>query len=239
MRLKKVSQIVALDPDIRVADFERELNAEGLTGGYLPAAGVNTRLSDCLARRVPNLFFMKYGGIENLCVGGTVITPGGREFVIKTAPRAAVGPDFRRIAIGSDGRLGKFKEVALRVFPSAEAELWGIILLERVSKALEGLRRMLGCQILPLFGRFLEDDEAAGLLRSLNLQESDKTIFAFKLSGPKSMVEAEKEAVTRIFEEQRGLSYWPSKEAEKEILDETLINAEGFSAFIARAGALV
>lgn len=238
MRLKKTSQTVTVDPEIRVTDYERELNAEGLTGGYFPSQGKRSLLNECLAKRTPNLFFLKYGGIEELCVGGTVMGPSGKPFQIKAAPRAAVGPDFRRVVIGSEGNLGHFKEVVLRVFPLPEVELWGIFLFESVSKALEGFRQMLGFQIHPLFGRILEEEEALGLLRSLNFPEDDRTIFAFKLAGMKSMVEAEKETLTRLFEEKRALSYWPSKGAENEILDETLINPEGFFAFMNRISSL-
>ena len=63
-QLNKISQLVTIDPDITFDDYEARLNNEGLTSGYLPLTGSGTTLSAVLASRIPNLYFVKYGGIE-------------------------------------------------------------------------------------------------------------------------------------------------------------------------------
>ena len=130
MHLHKISQIVTLDPEIRIIDYERQLNGEGFTSGYRPVTGLQTSLASCLAERTGNLFFLKYGGIEELCVGGTVTTPQGVAFHIKDYPCAATGPDLRRAVIGSRQLLGRFREVSLKVFPLPETLAWGLALFD-------------------------------------------------------------------------------------------------------------
>ncbi|MBI4412320.1 MAG: hypothetical protein HY541_07550 [Deltaproteobacteria bacterium] len=224
--LHKISLIAVVDPEMRVIDYEQKLNAEGLTSGYRPVTGMQTPLSACLAERTANLFFLKYGGIEELCVGGAVVTPQGVAFPIKDYPRAATGCDLRRVVIGSRGLLGQFREGSLKVFPLPEALVWGLALFEGPEAALEGVRRMVGSFIRPLFVRIMEEKEGSGLLRSLNLSEEAKVVLAFKLGGLKGMVEAEREAVMKLNEADNVLFHWPVRPAEVEVLDQTLIVRE-------------
>ena len=236
--LCKTAQIAVVDPETRVIDYEQKLNNEGLTSGYWPVTGLQASLAACLAERTANLFFLKYGGIEELCVGGTVITPCEVPFQIKDYPRSATGPDLRRVIIGSHQLLGRFREVSLKVFPLPEALVWGVALFDRPDAALEGLRRMIGHFIRPLFVRIMEEEEGGGLLRSLNLSEESKVILAFKLTGLKGMVEAEREAVMKLHEGDNVLFHWPARPAEVEVLDQTLIAPEPCLDFYERSAPL-
>lgn len=235
LRLKKNSQLATVDPEIKVAEYERRLNEEGLTGGYHPLQGDQVSIDECLKKRLPNLFSLKYGGIDDLCAGGVIELPDNKHFTIKTAPRAATGSDLKKVIIGSDDCLGRFEEVTLRVFPLPESQMWGLALFEMPGESALFLRRMFGFFIRPLFVRLLDEEEAGGLLRSLNLKEADKVIVAFKLTGLKGMVEAEKETLLKLYEGEKVFFYWPTKSAEVEILDETLITPEGWVSFMEKA----
>lgn len=238
IRLKKISQIATVDPGIILADYESELNYDGLTGGYRPFQGFEVPLSSCLSSRLSNLYFLKYGSIEELCIGGLVMNPGGKTFRIKTAPRSATGPDLRRLVVGSNNIFGYFTEVTLKVFPMPEHVQWGLALFDSVGRAAVGLRRMLGLFIRPMFARIMDDEEGLLLLRSLNLPEADKVILAFKLSGLKGMVEAESRTIVDIHENDDAGFYWPSKPSEVEMLDETLITPEGLLSLVEKTGAM-
>ncbi|MBI2341065.1 MAG: FAD-binding protein [Deltaproteobacteria bacterium] len=238
LHLHKISQIAAVDPAMRVIDYERQLNSEGFTGGYRPVSGYQSSLSACLAERTANLFSLKYGGIEDICAGGTVTTPLGTAFTIKDYPRAATGPDLRRVLIGAGGLLGHFSSVSLKVFPLPEAQSWGLALFDRTEEAFEALRRMIGHFVRPLFVRILEEEEGGGLLRSLNLAEASKVVLAFKLAGLKGMVEAEREGVVKLHEGESVLFHWPGRPAEVEVLDQTLITKEAYLDFCERSAPL-
>ena len=57
----------------------------------------------------------KFGKIEDLCVALKVRM---KECVVTTrnVPRAATGPDFKKIFIGSKGQYGEILEATLRIF---------------------------------------------------------------------------------------------------------------------------
>ncbi len=230
-RLQKISQIATITPDMKVAEFERYLNAEGLTAGYCPYPGFQVTVAECLIKRIPNMFFLKYGGIEDLCVGGRVIMPRGEVLDIKKVPRAATGPDLRRVIIGANGTLGSFVEVSFKVFSIPQVQSWGLMLFEQRDDPITALKRLLGTFIRPVFAKKLSQEESTGLLRSLNLTESDCYVLAFKLAGIKSMVRAEKDAIEKIFGE--AIFYWPSRGAEVEILNETILTTESYDELVA------
>lgn len=238
--LNKTSQIVTVSPDIIISDYENQLVEEGLTGGYRPLSGYQSPLSECLALRTPNIYFLKYGGIEELCVGGEFTTRQGMSFQMKTVPRSATGCDLRRVVIGSESIVGQFKEVTLKVFPQPEISAWGLALSDSPSNAVELFRKMFGLMIRPLFIKIMGEEEGAGLVRSLNLkEEEEKTMMVFKLAGLKGMVEAEKDCISQIQEKDKVKFCWLSREAEIEVLEETVITPESYQAFASKFAMLV
>lgn len=231
--------LVTLKPSITVADYEEKLNADGLTGGYHPVTGYKVLLSNCLRERTPNLLFLRYGGIEELCVGGEVVTPKGGAFRIKTAPRSATGPDLRRVVVGSGGALGIFREAVLRVFPLPQVQTWGIALVDSEAGGLDFVRRMISLFIRPLFVKILGGDEAEGVARSLNIDCESPVMVAFKLAGIRGMVEAEQQSLMEKAEEDSAGLYWPKQVAESDVLDRTLITAESCRALMESASPLL
>lgn len=231
--------LVTLKPTITVASCEEKLNADGLTGGYHPVTGFQVLLSDCLKERTPNLLFLRYGGIEELCVGGEVATLKGHSFTIKTAPRSATGPDLRRAVIGSGGRLGEFREVVLRVFPLPQSQVWGIASVDSEGRGLEFVRRLVSLFIRPLFLKILWDEEAEGVARSLNFDQEAPVMVAFKLAGISGMVEAEQQTLNEKAEEDLAGLYWAKQSAESDVLDRTLMTAESYRSLMEVASPLL
>src|SRR5207249_8562019 len=61
-----------------------------------------------------------YGSMGDQVLGVTAVLPDGRVFA-RTAPaKTSVGPDLRRIFIGSEGCFGIVTDATLRVFPQPE-----------------------------------------------------------------------------------------------------------------------
>lgn len=225
--LNKTSLVASVASQMTVGDYEKFLNSQGLTGGYYPISGWDVTMADCLKERIPNLYFLKYGGLDKLCVGGKAYTSKGQLFDLKIAPRSATGPDLHLAILGGGGHLACYREVALRLFPIPEAESWGIAFCKKSEAAFEIFRSMTMLMINPLFARILHDEDLDSLTHKLNLpSEGDSALF-FKLSGLKSMVEAEKDALMKLNEGKKILFYWPTKISEKAELDSSLINEEG------------
>lgn len=226
--LHKMSQTASVSPEWTVSAYERELNKEGLTGGYHPVEGPDKTLNECLNSRIPNLFFLRYGGIEELCIGAFAETPSKKSFTVKSAPRAATGPDLRRVLIGAKGALGTFYEATLKVFPIPEHTVWGMFFVDSPDQARRMLLRAQDRFIRPLFAAWLDADQAQGIFKSLTLV-SQGPLWAVKLSGLKGMVDAEKSLFEEAADAEGAACRWLSRSAEDDVLDRALLKPKNQS----------
>ncbi len=226
--LNKKSHVVTVNPELTVEDYEKLLRAEGMTSGYFPLTGEKTKLSTCLAERIPNFYFLKYGDLADLCVGGKIETPLGRTFSTKIYPRAATGPDLRRVVMGSRGLLGNFREVSFKVFGSVEKEVLGVALMERMEEAGALIRQMMGHFIRPLWAFLVKGEEAEVCLKKLVLPEENEILLIFKLAGAIPLVDAEKESLTQLTEGSRCFLYWPPRREDQAFLTDQVFNPEAF-----------
>ena len=118
--IDKTSLLLTCSVDETVAAAERRLNREGFTLGYRPAKSGRLTLRRALERRIPNRDALLYGEIEDLCVSLQAVRKG-EVLVTRNVPRAATGPDFKKILIGSGARYAKIDKVVLRIHPKPEA----------------------------------------------------------------------------------------------------------------------
>lgn len=190
-KLNKQSQLAIVSSALSVNDYEEHLNKEGFTGGYAPVSEKALKWDDCLSRRIPNFYSLKYGGVEELCLGGEVLSPSGKKIKIKAYPRSATGPDLRRAIIGSKKSLGTFDKAILKVFPLPEVSAWGLVIADKQAQLIDFLRNLIAQFIRPsLLSFYAPDDDS---LKDFSLADTNKYILAFQLTGLKSMIAVEKE----------------------------------------------
>lgn len=227
-QINKQANYITVQPELFISEYESRLNADGFTGAYLPLTGMEASFHECLLKRTSNMYGLKYGGLDNLCIGGKITTVKGKHFSTKIYPRAATGPDMRLAVLGSRGLLGHFLEVSLRIFPLPEYECWGMALFETPEEALKLLRNMIGAFIRPLFALVLEEDEAVKVFEALGYPKDQKIALLFKLTGLKRMVEAEQESIMKPISGSEVFIHWISRPKELALIDQKIISAESY-----------
>jgi alkyldihydroxyacetonephosphate synthase len=118
LELDKTSMLISCPVDEKIAVLERQLRREGLTLGYHPV-GRPTTIRKALEGRVLNRDALLYGGIDDLCVSLHAVRKG-EDIVTRNVPRAATGPDFKKILIGSGRRYARLVKATLKVHPLPE-----------------------------------------------------------------------------------------------------------------------
>ena len=130
LHLGRMMRLLSLDPQAQLAtfeagvagpDLEAQLRAQGFTLGHFPQSFDYSTLGGWVVTRSSGQQSARYGRIEQLFAGGTLVTPRG-DWSITPYPASAAGPDLREWVMGSEGRLGVLTEATVRVSRLPEAE---------------------------------------------------------------------------------------------------------------------
>ena len=126
MTIDDVSLLVTVPVTVSLKTLESKLREKGFTLGYSPTIRTyhNKPLRKILDERIPNLYALRYGEIDDICMAVKCRLKGGTRETAQTkkVPRAATGPDFKKIFIGSRRRHGDLLEATLRIVPLPEAK---------------------------------------------------------------------------------------------------------------------
>ena len=125
-------------------DLERTLNASGLTVGHFPQSFDLATVGGWLACRGAGQLSNRYGKIEDIVRGLTVVLADGR--VIQTGgrgPRQAVGPDLTQMFVGSEGTLGIIVDATLALHHVAAFQARAAYSFDTVAAGLDACRRII------------------------------------------------------------------------------------------------
>jgi len=158
IELKRMDSIFEMDSEnltVRVQAgvileaLEQALNRDGLILGHdpwsLPIATVGGAIStDSLGYRGA-----KYGSIGDQVLGLTAVLPDGSIFDRTTPAKTSVGPDLRRLFIGTEGCFGIVTEATLRVFREPELRSMRAYRFRRFEDGFAAIVEMHGIGLAP------------------------------------------------------------------------------------------
>lgn len=139
--------------------LEAELGRRGYTLGHSPQSLFLSSAGGWVATRATGQFSSRYGGIEDLVVGLTVVLATGETVRLPQAPRSAVGPDLAALFVGAEGTLGVVTEVTLRIFPRPEHRELETVRFPDVTSGLTAMRRIARTGLRPFLVRLYDEDE--------------------------------------------------------------------------------
>jgi alkyldihydroxyacetonephosphate synthase len=123
LSFNEIDQTITVEPGMSGPALEALLNnaketlkaKRGYTCGHFPQSFEYSSVGGWVVTRGAGQNSTYYGKIEDIVISQEYITPIG-EFRTYDQPRAATGPDFDQIMIGSEGTFGVLVAVTLRVF---------------------------------------------------------------------------------------------------------------------------
>ena len=172
--VKRMDRVTAIDAEaltvtaeagINGERLERALAARGLTLGHFPSSIYCSTLGGWLAARSAGQMSTKYGKIEDMVLSVTAVTGRGEVMTTGAHGRAATGPDFTQLLVGSEGTLGIITSARLRIRPAPEARHLRGFEFARVPAGLEGIRRVLQRGLRPAVVRLYDEFDSWMALR--------------------------------------------------------------------------
>ncbi len=135
--MSRMDRLIELDVESQVATFgagaqgpavESQLGKQGYRLGHYPQSWELSTIGGWVATRSSGQQSLGYGRIEQMFAGGTLVTPQGI-LTIPDIPASSAGPDLREMMMGTEGRVGIFTEVKMRVNPQPTEELFKVAFL--------------------------------------------------------------------------------------------------------------
>ncbi|MGW0688734.1 FAD-binding oxidoreductase [Streptomyces sp. NPDC002754] len=198
--------VVTASASCNGGELEDALQARGYTLGHSPQSLYRSSVGGWLATLATGQFSSYYGGIEDLVTGYTVILATGETLRLTASPRAAMGPDLRRLFLGSEGTLGVITSVTLKVFPLPETRLLETYTLPSVEAGVAVMRAQAAAGLRPFLLRLYDPVEARHALQD---ETVDTAVMFAGTQGPNDVARAELDALGRIAAEYGGTPTGP------------------------------
>jgi alkyldihydroxyacetonephosphate synthase len=191
------SLTVAVQSGMRGGEFESALGTRGYTMGHFPQSLDLSTVGGWCATRAAGQFSTLYGNIEDMVLGCEVVVPGGDILRLPASVRSSIGPDLKNIFIGSEGTLGVFTELTLRIHPLPETQVGQSFRLRDLGSGIEILRLALRAGWRPAVTRLYDATEAG---RNFQLVGQGQPVLLLLSMGAEAQVRAEAAALTAIAE---------------------------------------
>lgn len=175
--------------------LEDALHEAGWTMRFSPQSLYRSSVGGWLATLATGQFSSRYGGVEDLVVGYRVVLADGTVADLTAKPRAAMGPDLRRLFLGSEGTLGVVTRVTFKVFPLPAAQRLQAFRVPNVPAGLEIMRAQAARGLRPSLLRLYDADEARHALAD---PDFEGTVLFAGTEGEPETTEAEMTVLTRI-----------------------------------------
>jgi alkyldihydroxyacetonephosphate synthase len=141
--------------------LEKHLNTHGLTLGHYPSSLPGTTVGGLIATRSSGQESSRYGSIEDMVAGLSVVLPDGTLVGSRPAFRSAVGPALHQLWVGSEGALGVVVEAVLRIHRLPESVIGAGFGFANVTSGLECMRRVMQSGIRPVVMRLYDPEDTA------------------------------------------------------------------------------
>lgn len=205
--LDEVNAIVSVGAGCRGGYLEGWLNARGFTLNHFPQSLEISTVGGWLATRATGQFSSRYGGIEDLVAGYTVILGDGYRVEVGSKPRASVGPDLRDLFLGSEGCFGIIVSVRLKVFRLSEHQVLEAFLMPSINSGLEALRTVFQRGLRPSLVRLYDPAETR---HAVTVGGLEGCALFIATDGPEAVARAEHSAVAEEVLARGGTSLGPA-----------------------------
>lgn len=117
-----VNRIACIEAGATGLQIQETLARHGFTLGHEPDSYELSTLGGWIATHASGMKKNRYGNIENIVLDCRIVTPSGDLLRTNVADRESIGFDHRRLALGSEGRIGIVTQALVRIHPLPEVQ---------------------------------------------------------------------------------------------------------------------
>ena len=205
-----------VEPGVITAKFAAEVAKRGLFYPPDPGSQAVSTLGGNVAENAGGLRGLKYGvtkdyvmGIEFFDVEGELIKSGSRTV------KCVTGYNLTGLMVASEGTLGVFNQITLKLIPPAQAAKAMMAVFDDVASASETVAAVIAAKIVPATLEFMDNFTIRTVenFRQAGLPVDAQALLLIEVDGHKAQVEEEAAKVEAICREHGAASITVAKDA--------------------------
>ncbi len=219
-RVKEIAErdmLAVVEPGVIYERLNEQLSRYGLFFPPDPGSAVACTVGGMVANNASGMRAVKYGVTRDYVLALEMALPSGK--LVKLGARVfktSIGPDLTRLMVGSEGALGVFTEITLRLRPLPRKMVTALALFDKVTDATDAVYEIVRTGLDPAAIEFLSRKtiQAVTQFRDLNIPDAD-ALLIIELHGRDEHVLEHMRDVERILE-RHGAFHIKSAEEEGE-----------------------
>ena len=210
-----------VEPGVVVADFQKEVEKLGLLYPPDPASNKFATIGGSVAECAGGLRGMKYGvtrdyvmALEVVLPTGEIINPGTRTL------KGVTGYDLTRLFVGSEGTLGIFTKIVLKLIPPPEKVETIMAFFGSIKNAADTVSAIVAAKIVPRALEFVDEEciRAVGQYTGFSVAEGTEALLLIEVDGSAETASRDALRVMSICEDNEALDV-KKAETDEEIDD--------------------
>jgi len=175
-----------VEPGVIVADFQKEVEKFGLLYPPDPASNKFATIGGSVAECAGGLRGMKYGvtrdyvmALEVVLPTGEIINPGTKTL------KGVTGYDLTRLFVGSEGTLGIFTKIILKLIPPPEKIETIMASFSSIKNAADTVSAIIAAKIVPRALEFVDEEciGAVGQYTGFSVAEGTRALLLIEVDG--------------------------------------------------------
>jgi alkyldihydroxyacetonephosphate synthase len=159
-----INDVITVGPGVTGPALEAVLTRVGRVFGHFPQSWERATIGGYAATRSAGQNSTGYGRIEDLVVAANLVTPIGG-WHVGHLPATSVGPNLLRYVLGSEGTLGVFTDLTLRIRPRPQVRRAEGAMAPNWGAGMSALRSLVQNDVAPSVIRLSDVAETRGTWR--------------------------------------------------------------------------
>jgi len=189
-RMNKIIEIrpqdlqVVVQPGVVFQELNKQLARYGLF--FPPDPGAPATIGGMVANNAAGIQAVKYGATKHYVLKLEVVLPTGEIIKVGTnAMRTSSGYDLVHLFVGSEGTLGVFTEITLRLIGIAKEVAAAMAAFSGLEQATQTVVQLVQAGLAPAALELLDSDSvhAINVFKNLHLQEAPTLFLEFRGNG--------------------------------------------------------
>ncbi|HEV7677449.1 MAG TPA: FAD-binding oxidoreductase [Candidatus Dormibacteraeota bacterium] len=189
---------VTVEPGVLGIALEEACLERGCTLGHYPSSLPVSTIGGFVATRSVGQLSTRYGRIDDMVTGMRVVLPDGTMVHLRPQPSTGVGPDLRRLFLGSEGTFGVIVEVTLRLHQLPEHRADAAFRFDSFAGGVAAIRDVMRRGLRPSLLRLYDPDDTNLQVDHLGIGSGGGCLVLASTEGSQAVAAAEMAVLAAI-----------------------------------------